>query len=144
MLSNNPTETAEYLRKVAQHTPALIYVFNQDIGQHEYTNENIRRVLGYSFEDVLQMGLELMTDNLHPADASRVYLHIERLQDLPDGETRTIEYRMRHRNGHWVTLISQDSVFQRDEDGRVISHIGVALELSGLAEGQAEPLALSA
>ncbi len=144
MLTLNPTENAEYLLRINQTAPALVYVFNQDVGQNEFTNNKIGSLLGYSEAEVLQMGVDLMTDKLHPADASNVYDHMESLRDLKDGEVRSITYRMRHRDGHWVWLLSQDSVFQRDSEGKVTHHIGTALDITALKECADVPLAMSA
>lgn len=130
MLTNNPHETAAYLQKVMEHSPALIYVFNQEIGQNEYSNQNVRRVLGYTSEEVLRLGLDLMTENLHPEDATRVMQHMEGLRDLKDGEVRSVEFRMRHRDGHWIWLLTHDAVFQRNEQGLVTHHIGTAIDIT--------------
>ncbi len=119
-----------YLKMVAEKAPALIYVFNQETGENEYTNRQISDVLGYSVDEVRQLGLDLMATALHPDDAAEVFAHIETLKDLPDGAAREIEYRMQHKDGHWVTLMSSDSVFRRDETGAVTHHIGIVIDVS--------------
>ena len=73
-----------------EHLPAVVYVFNHEIGQNEFSTKNVSHVLGYRSEEILQLGIDLMTDNVHPDDAKAVFEHIESLRYLAEGEQKAI------------------------------------------------------
>jgi signal transduction histidine kinase len=60
---------------------------------------------------------------------------------MADGEVSQIEYRVRHKFGGWVWLLSYDTVFERDDAGTVLRHIGVATDIT--AQKAAEERALA-
>lgn len=91
----------EYLLAVS---PAIIYT-TQASGAFACTfvSENIRAIMGFAPEEMIT-DAKCWPDRLHPEDARRV------LDELPPLIRRgggTVEYRFRHRDGHYVWI--QDS-----------------------------------
>lgn len=119
-----------FLEKVTGIAPCLIYVFNHETQSNEYSNRNIGETLGYSPEEICDMGSALMPMLLHSDDVGAVLEHFDKIKQLDDGDIAVVEYRMKHRNGHWVWLLSQDTVFQRNDGLEVISHIGSATDIT--------------
>ncbi|MEM0989012.1 MAG: ATP-binding protein [Pseudomonadota bacterium] len=130
-----------FLEKVTEIVPSIIYVFNQQTQSNEYSNRSLGESLGYTAADVQRMGAAMIPNLAHPSDLPRIAAHFQQLASLADGEVATIEYRMRHKNGGWIWLISYETVFDRDEDGAVLRHIGVAADIT--AQKHAEELALA-
>ncbi len=129
-------KAAAFLKKVTDIVPSVIYVFNQQTQSNEYSNKSLSTSMGYSAQEAQQMGENLVPLLAHPDDLPRIIAHFTALQSLPDGEIAQLEYRLRHKAGHWVWLLSHDTVFERDANGRVLRHIGVAADIS--AQKQAE------
>ncbi|MEW9919770.1 ATP-binding protein [Marimonas sp. MJW-29] len=119
-----------FLRKVTDIAPCVIYVFNHESQSNEYTNRSIAEALGYSGEEIKQMGAEMLPRIIHPEDLSRIVSHFAAILSLRDGAVTQLEYRVRHKNGNWVWLLSNDTVFERDPDGKVIRHIGAAADIT--------------
>jgi PAS domain S-box-containing protein len=46
-------------------------------------------------------------------------------EDLPE-----LEYRMKHKDGSWVWLLSRDRVFTRDASGKPLQILGVATDIT--------------
>ncbi|HEX4491150.1 MAG TPA: response regulator [Acidimicrobiia bacterium] len=65
-----------------------------------YQSPSSTRVVGYEPADVL--GTKL-TDLLHPNDKTRVIQAFADIFDRPD-ETAAVKFRLRHRDGTWVTM----------------------------------------
>ena len=130
-------EAEEVLSKITNVVPGIIYVFNQKTKSNEYTNSALGDVLGYSPEEVREMGDGLFPQLCHPDDLPAIGAYFATIQDLAHGELTSIEYRLRHKAGHWVWLLSNDTVFERDEDGSVLRHIGVATDISLQKQGAA-------
>lgn len=86
------------------------------------------------------MGRALFLNLCHPDDLAKISVHFEALTKLDDGEVVTLEYRMRHKDGNWVWLLGYDTVFERNETGEVIRHLGTATDITNqkIAQEQAE------
>ena len=123
-------EQLPFLSKVLATAPSVIYIFNRKTQSNEYVNRSLGQSLGYSAEDVQAMGDALLPTIIHPDDLEKVEPHFEVLSTLPDGEVAQLEYRVRHKNGDWVWLLAYETVFQRDETGEVIRHLGVATDIT--------------
>ncbi len=130
-----------FLEKVAAIAPSVIYIFNQKTQSNEYSNRGLAETLGYSSAEVQEMGATLMPRLLHPDDGMALMQYFDRVRALNDGEMLQFEYRMRHADGHWVWLLSNDTVFERDSDGSVLRHIGTATDIS--MQKRAEAVALA-
>ena len=127
-----------FLKKVTDIVPSIIYIFNQETQSNEYTNRSLGESLGYSAQDVLNMGSDLIVKLTHPGDLEKMGAHFARILELEDGEVAQLEYRMKNKVGEWVWLLSYDTVFDRDADGRVLRHIGVASDITQLKRAEEE------
>ena len=123
-------DAAPFLEKLTEIAPSIIYVFNQQTMSNEYSNRSLGASMGYSAEEILEMGQDLMPLVCHPDDLPRIYAYFEDLREMDDGEVSQIEYRMRHKDGGWAWLLSYDTVFERDASGAVLRHIGVAADIT--------------
>lgn len=128
--------TKPFLRKVTDIVPSVIYVYNQRTQSNEYSNRSLGEALGYSPAEVVALGAEMIPRLCHRDDLPLVIRHFERICALPDGHVATCVYRMQHKAGRWVWLLSHDTVFQRDDEGAVLRHLGVATDIT--AEKEAE------
>ena len=66
---------------------------------------------------------------VHPDDHSRLYRPGD-FGPVPDAEIINSEIRMRHRDGHWVWILSRFRVTQRSADGTASRIAGVHLDIS--------------
>jgi PAS domain S-box-containing protein len=130
-----------FLQKVTDIVPSVIYIYNQRSQSNEYSNRSIGEALGFSALEVKQMGAEVLGRLCHPDDLSKIAVHFSNIANLRDGAVADIEYRARHKDGHWVWLLSRDAVFQRGPENQVLRHIGVATDIT--AQKKAEERALS-
>lgn len=135
-------ELSGYLQRVTDVAPAMIYVYNQALHRNEYANRSIGETLGFSAQDIQDMGAELMAKVLHPDDAAHVFQHFADIQNLNDDESISVEYRMQRKDGRIVWLLSTDTVFRRDDTGKVTHHIGTAIDIT--AQKSAELIAIEA
>ena len=134
-------DAAPFFQKVTDVVPNIIYVFNQETLSNEFSNRSLALSLGYSAQEVQEMGPQFLPKLCHPADLPRIGTHFSAIKSLDDGEVLRVQYRMRHRLGYWAWLLSYDTVFDRDAQGNVVRHIGVASDIT--AQKTAEERALS-
>lgn len=121
---------AQFLSKVNNLVPSMIYVFNQTSQSIEYSNHSLEEALGYSAQEIAEMGANLMPALCHPDDLDRLYTHFEKISGLADGELIDLEFRVRHIQGHWIWLLSRETVFERGPSGSVTHHLGIASDIT--------------
>ncbi len=96
-------------------SPAIIYSTNAS-GDFACTfvSENIKTIMGYEPQETIT-DLKHWRDCLHPDDAPRVLQQIAPLIDCGGG---VVEYRFRHRDGHYVWI--QDTFKVVDGDAELV------------------------
>lgn len=89
------------------------------------------KVLGYSVDEITEMGDAVMQKLMHPDDF-QTYLNetVPRYQALKDDELIEHEYRMKHNNGEWHWLRSKESIFLRQHDGTPKQIFGIVADIT--------------
>ncbi|MEM8832687.1 MAG: PAS domain S-box protein, partial [Cyanobacteria bacterium P01_G01_bin.19] len=95
-----------------------------------YTNSQVDNLLGYTPQQVSQMGEDFIERLMHPEDIERFSRHIQQLNQLKPGETRDFKYRLRHQNGEWRWFYSQDRLYSRTSNGALHQILGIAQDIS--------------
>jgi len=104
---------------------SLIYDWNVDPDWIERT-EGLMNVLGY-FPTEVEPTNQWWRSQIHPVDLARLPNYPK--ANLPTGDRYNQEYRIRHKQGHYVTV--QDSgLLLRDDAGRVVRVVGNVIDIS--------------
>jgi len=106
------TQREELFRLISENAADMIAVVDMS-GRRLYNSPSYERLLGYSPEELAKTSAY---DQIHPDDHEKVKEAAE--QARRSGEGRPVEYRIRHKDGHWLTLESTASVV-RDSHGNV-------------------------
>lgn len=130
------------LERIFNTTPDLLYIYDLLEDRNVFANRNLFSMLGYTSEDVQQLGSELLSQLIHPDDYGRLAPRHARLNLLPDGVVDELEYRMRAADGTWRWLRSRDVVFQRDEQGQAWQTLGIAQDITDQKQAEANRLAM--
>src|SRR5262245_41673495 len=101
---------SQFLQRLADTVPNILYVYDLIEQCHVYCNQAVEEVLGYTPEQIQQMGEYFLSSLLHPDERSLLVEQQNRLMRIADGEKIEYEYRMRHANGEWRWLHSQEMV----------------------------------
>ncbi len=130
-------ESEEALRQQQRFTegilgaaPSLTYIYDLQEGRNTFISAQTAHVIGYTPEEIQALGSEVMPSLLHPDDAKAVAERFETIVSSSSGAIYDLEYRMQHKNGSWVWLLSRDQVFARDERGQPTQLLGVATEIT--------------
>jgi PAS domain S-box-containing protein len=114
----------------AEAIPGVVYVFDVVSQRNIYLNSQASDLLGYTRSEIQAMGDEFQSQVMHPQDFAQFPAHIAKLERSHPGALVKLEYRMRHRNGTWRWVCSQDRVYQRSPDGKIAQILGVARDIS--------------
>lgn len=124
-----------FVERIAATTPGILYVFDVVERRNIFSNREVVSVLGYKPEE-LNLYLEPATNYFHPDDMPAIRAHHESMRHAHDGEVRRIEYRARHKDGHWVWLAARDTPFERGPDGLVRQLVGIAQDITARRAAQ--------
>ena len=119
-----------FLEQMISLVPGILYVFNHQNQSNEFANRSIADLLGYSQEAIHEMGDALLATVIHPDDLASIGAYFASLNGLDLGQTSTFEYRAVNESGDTVWLRSHDAIFDRDESGDVLRHIGIANDIT--------------
>jgi PAS domain S-box-containing protein len=114
-------------RAIARELHCVVYEIDSETGLS--TGEGVERVLGYSAAEL--PGASDWAALVHPDDKPLLAQWFDRGTEA----MVTRQYRMRHREGHYVTLLDSPCVV-RDAAGKVQRIVGVALDISEQARSQ--------
>jgi two-component system, cell cycle sensor histidine kinase and response regulator CckA len=105
-------EREELFRLITENAADMIAVVDVS-GNRLYNSPSYQKLLGYPPEELRQTkGIE----QIHPDDRRKV---IEAAEEAKrSGVGRSVEYRIKHKDGHWVTLESTASVV-RNRFGKI-------------------------
>jgi PAS domain S-box-containing protein len=129
LLQEKVRQELHFNEKITQTSPGIIYVFDLAERREVYSNDKLKDVLGFSPEELREMGGEVLFQLMHPADLPRALERIGTLSTLADGEIRTWEYRLKDRQGRYRWMRNYESVFKRDPAGRPQQVIGIAIDI---------------
>jgi PAS domain S-box-containing protein len=105
-------EREELFRLISENAADMIAVVDTK-GQRLYNSPSYEKLLGYSQEE---LGKTSAFEQIHADDRTAV---VDAANDARrTGMGRTVEYRIRHKDGRWLTLESTASVV-RNRDGEV-------------------------
>ena len=102
----------ELFELISENAADMIAVVNAD-GTRAYNSPSYERLLGYSPEELRATA---SFDQIHPDDRAKVVEAAEEAKR--SGHGKRAEYRMRHKDGRWVSLESTASAV-RDGKGQV-------------------------
>lgn len=112
-------------------SPDIIYIYNIAEGKNVYSNKEIANVLGYSKEEIKEMGNRVLAQLMHPDDFAFYLSHTyPRYATLKDKERCVHEYRMLDNSGNWHWINSKESVYSRDSKGNPVEIFGIATDIT--------------
>ena len=125
-IENDLIQSNRFKERMESAMAGLLYVYDVKNQSIIYVNHNITRMLGYSWEDIEQMGNDVMIQLVHPEDKAKLTTWTSEANRI----VKEFEYRLLTKSGVWRWFRSRDTVFQRDEKGNVLQVIGVAQDVT--------------
>ena len=126
-----------YLEKVLNRSINGLYVYNFELKNNTYINEEYVRITGYTLEDLKNiMDRNEFFDLFHPQEVDDVINHINSVMNSRDGNIYPMQYRFKHKDGHWIWCMSHDSVFSINSDGSAKEMLGTFIDISAIKESE--------
>jgi len=114
----------KFIDSILNVCPSLIYVYDLTEHKNVWANRGIEDLLGYSCEEMEEMGSNLVKRLMHPKDykeyINETFPKYKKLKD----KTLKHQYRMKHKNGRYVRLLATEVIYKRDEKGKPTQIVG--------------------
>ena len=123
-------DSQRFIERVADTSPAILYVYDMLEGRYVYANHQVQKILGYSVEEFFGMAPFFITDLAHPEDAPLMTERATRLEGAQDGEIFETCVRLKGAGGDWLWILSRDTVFKRTAGGAPEQIIGMAEDVT--------------
>ncbi len=123
-------ESQNFIRRVTEASPNLIYVYDLIEGRSIYTNRAIADILGYPPDQAGMDGLSALGHLMHPDDLKQYPRWIGRYATLKDDEVLETEYRLKHADGEWRWFVSRSMIFERGVDGAPRQIVGTTQDIT--------------
>ncbi len=120
----------DWAQRALQLIPMIIYVFDLVEQRNVYANGQLGLILGYSIEEMQEMGAQILPRLMHPDDWADLPATVQRILNASDEETIETTYRMRNKAGVWVWLQDHVRVFARGSDGSVHQYLGATQDIT--------------
>jgi len=120
-----------FIQQIADASPTILYLYDVEQQRIGYINREIFFVLGYTPEEMVDMGSEVVRELYHPEDYRLLPARKESARNFQQVESMIqYECRMRDKQGEWRWLLVREIVFKTDEGGAVTQILGAALDIN--------------
>jgi PAS domain S-box-containing protein len=125
-VEKNLRENKQFIESLINLSPDIIYIYDLIEHKNIYSNEGIQKMLGYTSEEIQEMGSQIISRLMHPDDFL-FYLEntYPRYLKVRDNEPILHQYRMKHKNGEWYWLACSEVIYLREVDGSPKQLFGV-------------------
>lgn len=120
----------KFIQRISESIPNILYVYNVTDSKLIYINKQIKELLGYLPEDVLNREGGFLKDYIHPDDFEAVSDKYKKFNESSDTHVLESEYRIRNSSGDWRWLRSYDVIFSRNDEGLPFQILGTALDIT--------------
>ena len=140
-IENKLLETQQHYKLAAEGANIGLWDWNV-ITDEVYFNEQWYKMLGYEPYE-LPPEFNTFQSLCHPDDAKDT---INMLKSHMKGETKNYQkhVRMKHKEGHWLSIMTSGQVMKRDEDGKATRVSGIHLDISDRVKNETQLLQANA
>lgn len=124
-------EKEEFINKIALLSPNIIYVIDIEKWTNIFHNRQIWKILGYSEDETItgtKNGLARIINDQDQLSFRRHYHHMR--NHVEDTEVIEKEFRLKHKDGSEIWIITREVPFKRNEKGRVQEVLGTAIDIT--------------
>ncbi|HWI92998.1 MAG TPA: PAS domain-containing protein [Flavisolibacter sp.] len=120
--------------KLIAASPAITFLFDIVHNKEIFVSGKVNEVMGYTPEELVEMGSDVLLQLTHPDDLAMVARSIEELVTGNNEKVGQIEYRFLHKSGSYRWLRTYYVIFKRDEFGSPVELLGKTFEITSEKE----------
>ena len=126
----------ERFRQVLEHSRDMVFQINLRTGKYEYMSPSVKDILGFTPEEFISKGFDVMVKRVHPDDMKARLYDMETIKNGTSGSlSNTMEYRYLHKDGRYIWLSTNRTIIS-DENGHPASVIGNVRDITNQKIGE--------
>ncbi|SMF20143.1 PAS/PAC sensor signal transduction histidine kinase [Alteromonadaceae bacterium Bs31] len=134
-LQEELSQKTHFLNQFLNKSLAGAYLFDLKNFNNTFINKQYTEITGYNLEDLqLVQNITGILPLVHPEDQDDFAKHLREVIDSDAPSGVAIEYRFKHKDGHWIWCYSRDSIYSRDTNGAATTMLGSFFNISELKE----------
>jgi PAS domain S-box-containing protein len=130
MLREKVAEQSKLASKVIEASPAITFLFDTVNNKQIFVSGKVLPVMGYTPEELVQMGSDFLLQLIHPRDLENLIDHMQNILKQNSNETTQVEFRFRHKDGSYRWLRTYEVIFSRDAQGKPEYVLGKTFEIT--------------
>ncbi len=130
VLRNQIAEQSKQASKVIEASPAITFLFDTVNNRQIFVSGKVLQVMGYTPEELVQMGNNFLLQLIHPRDLESLITHIQSILTENSDETTQAEFRFKHKDGSYRWLRTYEVIFSRDAEGKPEYILGKTFEIT--------------
>jgi PAS domain S-box-containing protein len=134
MLKEKLLDETNLSSKVIQASPAITFVYDLVNNKEVLVSGKVNEVMGYTREELLSMGGNVISKLAHPDDLPIIDASIKTLVDRNNDQMQPFEYRFRHKDGSYKWLRTYEVIFKRSNNGLPVQLLGKTFEITNEKE----------
>ncbi|NIJ55298.1 response regulator [Dyadobacter arcticus] len=124
-------EKEEFINKIALLSPNIIYVIDIEKWTNIFHNKQIWKILGYSEDDIMIDSYNGLSQIINNQDQLTFRKHYHYMRNwVKDEDVVENEFRLMHKDGSEVWIITREVPFKRNEKGMVQEVLGTAIDIT--------------
>ncbi len=125
-----------WVKQIADASPGILYLYDLQQQQTLYLNRTVSDLLGYSVAEIQAMETIFLQALMHSEDFAGLSDYYAQMSIGSEGDVFELEYRLKHRNGTWVWLVSRDTIFSKTESGFPQQILGTASDITEIKQAE--------
>jgi DNA-binding CsgD family transcriptional regulator len=133
------------MQSFLHYLPSALYVLDYSTGKYLFFSESVKKMCGFSSNEIVEKGISWVVKRVHPADtavysqavfqqflacASEVEEH-----ELPN--TRfSYNWRFKKKNGKYIHVLQQYFILQRNESKQPLLSLGLLTDISSVKSNE--------
>ncbi|MGD9973297.1 MAG: response regulator, partial [Desulfatirhabdiaceae bacterium] len=136
-------ESESRLREVLENSLDASYKRNLQTKTYDYLSPVFTRISGYTPAEIMDLSFENMKALIHPDDQAEFERLISESKFGDAGAAYHMEYRFRHKKGHYIWLHNQFTILS-DTCGQPMANIGIIRDITDRKRDETERAKLEA
>lgn len=130
-IQNLISNKEKFIETILNRFPDLIFIYDLTQKRNVYLNETFPKLLGYTHQEIEEMGSEFLEKLLIPEENEKIEKTIyEKLNKIRKGEFVQFERKAKHKNGEIKTFQGYYKIFSTNEEGSPKEIIVIAHDIS--------------
>ncbi|MDQ3394523.1 MAG: PAS domain S-box protein, partial [Bacteroidota bacterium] len=123
-----------FVKHVVSATPDIIYVYDLDQRKNLFINREMADILGYSNQEIFEMGASIYQKVIHPDDLCKFEERNIAIRNSVNDDVHRMEIRVINKDNEWRWFEARSTPFKRTAEGKAYQLIAIARDVTEIKQ----------